>query len=44
MKSYVNDLVAMVGGKAKALAAPAKKEVRKPEDITPLNDDDFSDF
>ena len=31
-------------GKAKALAAPTKKEGRKPEDIIPLNDDDFSDF
>ena len=31
-------------GKAKALAAPAKKKEPSPEDIIPLNDDDFSDF
>ena len=70
MRSYVNDLVAMVGGKAghgttahtppakkkasalkrpalgktKALAAPAKKKGASPEDVIPMNDDDFSDF
>jgi len=31
-------------GKTKALAAPAKKKGDNPEDIIPLNDDDFSDF
>ena len=31
-------------GKAKALGAPARKEDRRPEEIIPLNDDDFADF
>jgi methyl-accepting chemotaxis protein len=31
-------------GKSKALAAPTKQEGRKPEDVIPLNDDDFADF
>ena len=31
-------------GKAKALAAPARKKGDRPEDVIPLNDDDFSDF
>jgi methyl-accepting chemotaxis protein len=33
-----------VPGKSKALAAPTKQEGRKPEDVIPLNDDDFADF
>jgi hypothetical protein len=33
-----------VFGKTKALAAPAKKKGDRPEDVIPLNDDDFSDF
>ena len=70
IKSHVDDLVAMVGGKteqatttriqpvhkkapalkrralgkAKDLAAPAKKEGRRPEDVFPLDGDDFADF
>jgi len=70
MRSYVNDLVALVGGKAgqatttdapsarrkapavkrpapgkaKALAAPARKKVPRPEDVIPLDEDDFKDF
>ncbi|MBT3260085.1 MAG: methyl-accepting chemotaxis protein, partial [Deltaproteobacteria bacterium] len=31
-------------GKTKALAAPASKKGDAPEDVIPLNDDDFSDF
>ena len=69
MKSYVNDLMALVGGKAgqsdmthrqvhkrapaarkaasrevKALGAPKNKEGSKPEDVIPLDEDDFRDF
>ena len=31
-------------GKAKALAAPAKKAGYRPEEVLPLNDDDFRTF
>ena len=71
MRSYVNDLVALVGGKAgqatttgvrssrrkakrpapgkaKALAAPRRKQAAKkevnPEEVFPLDDKDFEDF
>jgi len=31
-------------GKVKALGAPAKKEGTRPEDVIPLDEDNFTDF